>query len=80
MQSKAPDAGEVPLHELLAEVLAGDLSDGGFEVQYQPIVRLAGGATVWWKPSRVGSIEGGTDCAGAVYGRCRACWSVGGAG
>lgn len=46
MQSKAPDAGEVPLHELLAEVLAGDPTDGGFEVQYQPIVRLAGGATV----------------------------------
>jgi hypothetical protein len=45
MQSKAPDVGEVRLHELLAEVLAGDPAGGGFEVQYQPIVRLAGGPT-----------------------------------
>lgn len=60
MQSKAPDAGEVPLHELLAEVLAGDPSDGGFEVRYLPIVRVAGGATVaveavaCWEHPRVG--------------------------
>jgi len=60
MQSKAPDVGEVPLHELLAEVLAGDPTDGGFEVQYQPIVRLAGGPTVaveavaCWQHPRVG--------------------------
>jgi len=62
MQSKAPDDGEVPLHELLAEVLAGDPTDGGFEVQYQPIVRLAGGATVaveavaCWQHPRVGEV------------------------
>jgi EAL domain-containing protein (putative c-di-GMP-specific phosphodiesterase class I) len=46
MQSKARDAGEVPLHELLAEVLAGDPTGGGFEVPYQPVVRFAGGATM----------------------------------
>lgn len=62
MQSKAPEVSEVPLHELLAEVLAGDPTDGGFEVQYQPIVRLAGGATVAveaaasWKHPRVGQV------------------------
>jgi diguanylate cyclase len=62
MQSKAPDVGEVPLHELLAEVLAGDPTDGGFEVQYQPIVRLAGGATVaveavaCWEHPRAGQV------------------------
>jgi diguanylate cyclase len=62
MQSKAPDAGEVPLHELLAEVLAGDPTDSGFEVRYQPIVRLAGGATVaveavaCWQHPRVGEV------------------------
>lgn len=62
MQSKAPDAGEVPLHELLAEVLAGDPAGGGFEVQYQPIARLAGGATVaveavaCWEHPRVGQV------------------------
>jgi sensor c-di-GMP phosphodiesterase-like protein len=60
MQSKAPEVGEVPLHELLAEVLAGDPTDGGFEVEYQPIVRLADGATVaaeavaCWEHPRVG--------------------------
>lgn len=46
MQSKAPDEVEVPLHELLADVLAGDPAAGGFEVQYQPIVRIASSATV----------------------------------
>jgi diguanylate cyclase len=62
MQSKAPDVGEVPLHELLVEVLAGDPTDGGFEVQYQPIVRRAGGATVaveavaCWEHPRAGHI------------------------
>jgi diguanylate cyclase len=62
MQSKAPDVGEVPLHELLAEVLAGDPTDGGFEVQYQPTVRLAGGATVaveavaCWEHPKVGQV------------------------
>jgi EAL domain-containing protein (putative c-di-GMP-specific phosphodiesterase class I) len=62
MQSKAPDAGEVSLHELLAEVLAGDPTDGGFEVQYQPIVRLESGATVaveavaCWEHPRVGQV------------------------
>jgi EAL domain-containing protein (putative c-di-GMP-specific phosphodiesterase class I) len=62
MQSKATDVGEVSLHELLAEVLAGDPSDGGFEVQYQPIVRFAGGATVaveavaCWEHPRVGQV------------------------
>ncbi len=40
-------------------MLAGDPAGGGFEVQYQPIVRLAGGATVaveavaCWEHSRV---------------------------
>jgi EAL domain-containing protein (putative c-di-GMP-specific phosphodiesterase class I) len=50
---------EVPLHELLAKVLAGDPTDGGFAVQYQPIARLASGATVavgaaasWEHPER----------------------------
>jgi EAL domain-containing protein (putative c-di-GMP-specific phosphodiesterase class I) len=62
MQSKAPDVGEVTLQELLAEVLAGDPSDGGFEVRYQPIVRLAGGATVaveavaCWQHPQVGQV------------------------
>jgi diguanylate cyclase len=62
MKSKAPEVGEVPLHELLAEVLAGDPAGGGFEVQYQPIVRLAGGATVaveavaCWEHPRPGQI------------------------
>ncbi len=46
MQTKALAASEVPLHEILAEVLAGDPAAGGFEVQYLPIARLAGGATV----------------------------------
>lgn len=44
--SKAPEAADVPLHEILAEVLAADPAAGGFEVQYQPIVRFAGQATV----------------------------------
>jgi EAL domain-containing protein (putative c-di-GMP-specific phosphodiesterase class I) len=63
MQSKAPAAIAVPLHELLAEVLAGDPAAGGFEVQYQPIVRLANIATVavealarWCHPE-AGTIE-----------------------
>lgn len=40
------DTAEVLLDELLAEVLAGDPADNGFEVQYHPIVRLASQATV----------------------------------
>jgi diguanylate cyclase len=61
MQSKAPDA-EIPLHERLVELLAGDPADSGFEVQYQPIVRLAGGATVaveavaCWQHPQVGQV------------------------
>lgn len=63
MQSKAPEGAEIPLHERLVEVLAGDPADGGFEVQYQPIVRLAGNATVaveavaCWQHPAVGKIE-----------------------
>ena len=45
MRSKAPDA-TVPLHEVLAEVLARDPAAGGFDVYYQPIVRFAGQRTV----------------------------------
>ena len=57
------DTAEVPLHERLVEVLAGDPADSGFEVQYQPIVRLAGGATVAvealarWQHPIVGKVE-----------------------
>ena len=57
------DAGEIPLHELLAEVLAGDPADGGFEVQYQPIVRFGGEATVAvealarWEHREAGKVE-----------------------
>jgi EAL domain-containing protein (putative c-di-GMP-specific phosphodiesterase class I) len=57
------DTAEVPLHELLVEVLAGDPGDNGFEVQYQPIVRLAGHATVAvealvrWEHPIVGKVE-----------------------
>lgn len=57
------DAAEVPLHELLVEVLGGNPSDSGFEVQYQPIVRLAGQATVAveagvrWEHPTVGKVE-----------------------
>ncbi len=56
-------AAEIPLHELLVEVLAGDPADSGFEVQYQPIVRIAGGesvaveAVVRWKHPVVGKVE-----------------------
>ncbi|HKS58975.1 MAG TPA: EAL domain-containing protein [Steroidobacteraceae bacterium] len=63
MQTKAPDATEVPLHELLAEVLAGDPAAGGFEVHYQPIVRIASRATVavealaCWRHPDVGIVE-----------------------
>ena len=63
MQTKAPDATEVPLHELLAEVLAGDPAAGGFEVHYQPIVRIASHATVavealaCWRHPDVGTVE-----------------------
>lgn len=57
------DTAEVPLHELLVEVLAGNPADNGFEVQYQPIVRLAGQATVAvealvrWQHPVVGKVE-----------------------
>jgi EAL domain-containing protein (putative c-di-GMP-specific phosphodiesterase class I) len=57
------DTAEVPLHELLVEVLAGNPADSGFEVQYQPIVRLAGQATVAvealvrWQHPVVGKVE-----------------------
>lgn len=63
MQTKAPDTIEVPLHELLAEVLAGDPAAGGFEVRYQPIVRIASHATVavealaYWRHPDVGIVE-----------------------
>ena len=57
------DTAEVPLHELLVEVLAGNPADNGFEVQYQPIVRLGGHATVAveafvrWQHPVVGKVE-----------------------
>lgn len=57
------DVAEVPLHELLVQVLAGNPADSGFEVQYQPIVRLAGNATVavealaCWQHPIVGKVE-----------------------
>jgi EAL domain-containing protein (putative c-di-GMP-specific phosphodiesterase class I) len=57
------DTAEVPLHELLVQVLAGDPGDNGFEVQYQPIVRLAGHVTVAvealvrWQHPMVGKVE-----------------------
>ena len=57
------DTAEVPLHELLVEVLAGNPADNGFEVQYQPIVRLGGHATVAvealvrWQHPVAGKIE-----------------------
>ena len=63
MQTKAPDATEVPLHELLAQVLAGDPAASGFEVHYQPIVRIASHATVavealaCWRHPDVGIVE-----------------------
>jgi diguanylate cyclase len=63
MQTKAPGASEVPLHEILAEVLAGDPAGGGFEVQYQPIVSFTGSATiavealVRWEHPAVGEVE-----------------------
>lgn len=63
MQTKAPGASGVPLHEILAEVLAGNPAGGGFEVQYQPIVRFAGGATVavealaCWEHPEVGRVD-----------------------
>jgi EAL domain-containing protein (putative c-di-GMP-specific phosphodiesterase class I) len=57
------DTAEVPLHELLVEVLAGNPADSGFEVQYQPIVRLAAQAAVAveaivrWQHPVVGKVE-----------------------
>jgi EAL domain-containing protein (putative c-di-GMP-specific phosphodiesterase class I) len=57
------DTAEVPLHELLVEALAGNPADNGFEVQYQPIVRLGGHATVAveafvrWQHPLVGKVE-----------------------
>jgi diguanylate cyclase len=46
MQSQAPDASNVQLHELLAEVLAGNPATAGFDVHYQPIVRFDNHSTV----------------------------------
>jgi diguanylate cyclase len=46
MQSNVHDCANPELQELLADVLAGDPAAAGFEVYYQPIVRLADGATV----------------------------------
>jgi FOG: EAL domain len=60
MQGDAPD---VPLHERLVDVLAGNPADSGFEVQYRPIVRLAGYATVAveafadWQHPIVGKVD-----------------------
>ena len=60
MQGDAPD---VPLHERLVDVLAGNPADNGFEVQYRPIVRLAGNATVaveavaHWQHPIVGKVD-----------------------
>jgi diguanylate cyclase len=57
------DTAEVPLHELLVQVLAGNPADNGFEVQYQPIVRLAGQSTVAvealarWQHPTAGRVE-----------------------
>jgi EAL domain-containing protein (putative c-di-GMP-specific phosphodiesterase class I) len=51
------------VHELLAQVLAGNPAAGGFEVQYQPIVRLAGSETVavealaCWRHPAGGEVE-----------------------
>jgi hypothetical protein len=47
MQSKAPDVGEVPLHELLAEVLAGDPADGGFEMGRASCMRGRSDGSEW---------------------------------
>src|SRR5688572_16471020 len=44
-QGKAQDFSAQELQQLL-DVLAGDPAAAGFEVHYQPIVRLADGATV----------------------------------
>lgn len=63
MQIKALGASDVSLHEILADVLAGDLAGGGFEVEYQPIVRFTGGATVAvealarWEHPAIGKVE-----------------------
>lgn len=60
MQNQAPE--DVPLHEVLAEVLAGDPAAGGFEVQYLPIVRFADETTVAveatpsWQHPRLGKV------------------------
>ena len=57
------DTVEVPLHELLVEALAGNPAGSGFEVQYQPIVRFAGNATVAvealvrWQHPLIGKVD-----------------------
>ncbi len=82
MQSKAPEVSEVPLHKLLAEVLAGDPTDGRFEVQYQPIVRLAGGATVAveaaasWKHPRVRQVAPAHSLPRQSGQGRRRCWMI----
>jgi EAL domain-containing protein (putative c-di-GMP-specific phosphodiesterase class I) len=81
MQSKAPHLGEVPLHELLADVLAGDPNDGGFEGQYQPIVRLAGGggatvaveAVACWQRLRVREVTPAPFISATERPGCRLC-------
>ena len=62
------DTAEVPLHELLVEALAGNPGDNGFEVQYQPIVRLGGHANVavealvHWQHPVAGTVEPVQSC------------------
>lgn len=46
MQSNGPGASNVQLHEVLAEVLAGNPATAGFDVHYQPIVRFDNHCTV----------------------------------
>lgn len=46
MQSKARGSPDPELQDLLMDVLAGDPAAAGFEVHYQPIVRLDDSATV----------------------------------
>jgi diguanylate cyclase len=46
MQSTLPNACRSTLHESIVDALAGDPTAAGFEVHYQPIVRLADASTV----------------------------------